>query len=270
MKDREPNIAKRGVLLEEHDPHDAIRRVAESAKWEYRDEAVKLYRRADTIIERFYPVIHTPHFEGKLPPVLIAINTERNKKVLASYRLVPDEYGLSFKINMNEQHYIKKDGKKVWRYGEWAQMETLVHEIGHHWQQMLGENPYKQGARVTHNKEFTDKMDQLGIHCATEGYHTKIADVDSPFGQLMKEWGIKPPEVKPEAEFDIHWWREHFKDREKKGRSTLQKWCCANCGAPVRWGRQEDPQIRHHKCEQETGEEPIFFVPGVIYDASKK
>lgn len=247
-----PDIARGGIPLEQPNPQPEIRKVAETARWDFQQEAIKLYRRADVIIDRFYPVIHTPHFQGRLPSVLIAIDSERNSKVLASYSLVPDEYGLSFKINMNKQHYIDdtdEEGNKIkkWRYGEWAQMETLVHEIGHHWQQMLGENPYKAGARVTHNKEFCDKMAQLGIHCATEGYHSKIADIDSPFGQLMREWGIKPPEVLPHAESEIHWFREHFKDREKKGQSTLMKFSCA-CGQNIRVGRKEWPGAVCNAC----------------------
>jgi hypothetical protein len=126
-------------------------------------------------------------------------------------------------------------------------METLVHEIGHHWQQMLGENPYKLGSRVTHNKEFCDKMVQLGIHCASEGYHIKIADMDSPFGQLMKEWGIKPPKDVPQADFDIHWFREHFKDREIKGRSTLMKFAC-ECGQNIRVGKKDWPGAVCNAC----------------------
>lgn len=247
-----PNFARGGVPIEQPNPQPEIRRVAETAKWDFQHEAAKLYRRADIIIDRFYPVIHTPHFQGRLPSVLIAIDSERNRKVLASYRLVPDEYGLSFKINMNKQHYIDEEDhegnkKKVWRYGKWAQMETLVHEIGHHWQQMLGENPYKQGSRVTHNVEFTQKMAQLGIHCTREGYHSQLADIGSPFGQLLSEWGIKPPENAAEGDIELHWFREHFKDRERKGRSTLRKFSC-DCGQNIRVGKKDWPGAVCNAC----------------------
>ena len=253
-----PDIARGGIPIEQINPQPEIRKVAETANWDFQQEAIKLYRRADVIIDRFYPVIHTPQFQGRLPSVLIAIDSERNKKVLASYRLIPDEYGLSFKINMNKQHYIdgtdeESNKIKIWRFDEWAQMETLVHEIGHHWQQMLGDNPYKIGSRVTHNSEFCDKMAQLGIHCATEGYHTKIADTDSPFGQLMREWGIKPPEAVPQAESEIHWFREHFKSREAKGRSTLMKYTC-ECGQNIRVGKKEWPGAACNACGSQYAE----------------
>jgi hypothetical protein len=273
MKDRLPEIARKGVELEKPNPQPEIRKLAETNKgWDYSQEAAILYRRADVIIDRFYPAIHTPHFQGRLPSVLIAVDSLRNKNILAAYRLVPDEYGLNFKITMNKQHYV--DGKddegkkaKVWRYGAWAQMETLVHEIGHHWQQMLGENPYKQGARVTHNKEFCHKMERLGIHCASEGYHTQLAGHDSPFGRLMKEWGIQPPADMPKnAEYDMHWFREFFKDRERSGQSTLHKWVCPTCGINVRYTRKDDPQLIHAPCnavliKPDAVDQPIYPVP---------
>jgi hypothetical protein len=247
MPERRPNIENRGVLGEEANAQYEIRRIAETNKWEYQEEATKLYRRADTIIDRFYPTIHTPHFQGRLPSVLIAIDSLRNRKVLAAYNLVPDEYGLNFKITMNEQHYVKEGRNRVWRYGEWAQMETLVHEIGHHWQQMLGEKPYEIGARVTHNKEFREKMEQLGIHCHAEGFHSKVSELDSPFGLLMKEWGITQPVGVTKDESNIHWFREFFKSKEKKGRSTLMKWEC-QCGYKIRVGRKTWPGATCNEC----------------------
>jgi hypothetical protein len=224
--------------------------VAESSRsWDYSQEATKLYRRADVIIDRLYPVIHTPQFQGRLPSVLIAVDSLRNRKTLAAYNLVPDEYGLNFKIMMNRQHYADgedEEGKKikVWQWGEWAQMETLVHEIGHHWQQMLGKNPFKPRARVTHNKEFTDKMAQLGIHCAPEGYHFKLAQTESPFGLLMAEWGIEAPADIPKEETKIHWFKE---GKERKGRSTLTKWSC-ECGQNIRVGKKDWPGAVCNSC----------------------
>ena len=247
-------IRMRGVAIEEPNPQPEIRKMAESNKeWDYQEEATKLYRRSDEIINRLYPTIHTPHFQGKLPEVLIAVDSLRNQKILAAYHLVPDEYGLKFKITLNKQHY--KDGEdaegrpaKKWQFGEWAQMETVVHEIGHHWQQMLGEDPFKATSRVTHNKEFNEKMEQLGIHCTQEGYHDRIASQDSPFGILMKEWGIRSPTDLPEGkEFDIHWFKEHFGDTERKGRSTLSKWSC-ECGQNIRVGKRKWPDAECNQC----------------------
>ena len=144
-------------------------------------------------------------------------------------------------------------------------METVFHEICHHWQQMLGENPYKPASRVTHNKEFNEKMEQLGIHCAPEGYHTRIADMDKPFGILMKEWGIEPPaDVPVDKDFKIHWFKDHFKGKERKGRSTLRKYQCPDCGVSVRWGRKAEPDLLHVPC----GSVLIDASKGNVYEKS--
>jgi hypothetical protein len=251
-----PDIAKGGVLIEKHDPSREIRQVAEhNREWDFSTEVAHLYRRADTIVERLYPTIYTPHFQGRLPAPLVAIESLRNKNTLAAYRIVPDGYGLNFKLTFNEQHYI--DGQdeagnktKVWRFGQWAQMETLVHELGHHWQQLMGDDPYVQNRRITHNKEFRAKMAELGIHCTPEGYHDKLADMDSPFGYLMQEWGIQPPkDVKKDGEFDIDWFKVLIKDRgkERKGKSTLRKYSC-ECGQNIRVGKKDWPGAVCNKC----------------------
>jgi len=128
-------------------------------------------------------------------------------------------------------------------------METLVHKIGDHRQQLLGKDPFKPTSRVTHNKEFRDMMDKIGIHCASEGYHERIVDQDSPFGILMKEWGIEPPaDVPVDKDFKIQWFKDHFKGKERKGRTTLRKYQCPDCGVAVRWGRKAEPNLLHVPC----------------------
>lgn len=272
-----PQSANRGVDLQPLDPPtEAIRKAGERNKdWDYTGEISKLYRRSETIIDRLYPVIHTPDFQGRLPSIVIGIGNLRNKNTLAAYNLVPDDYGLNYKITFNEQHYIKgkgEDGKetKIWRFGEWAQMETLVHEIGHHKQQMLGKDPFKAGkSKVTHNKEFTDMMEQLGIYCNDQGAHYAPVRMDSPAGKLFVEWGLRPPEGVPTGkgvEFDWFEWFAKDRGRERKGRSTLRKFQCPGCGANVRWGKKEDPMLLHIPC----GEVLIDASNGDVYKAPKE
>jgi hypothetical protein len=145
-----------------------------------------------------------------------------------------------------------------------------VHEIGHHRQQMLGKDPFKPGkSKITHNKEFTDMLAQLGIYCNANGAHFKVSDIDGPAGRLFTEWGLMPPADVPGgegADFDWFEWFARFKGREKKGRSTLTKWCCPECGYNVRVGKQGDPELIHHPCSEAKGE-PVFFVHGDIYVA---
>jgi hypothetical protein len=243
-----------GIISEVANPQDALRKAAEAnVGWDYSSEARKLYNRADTVLDRLYPAINTPNFEGRLPKVAIGIESLRNKNTLAAYHLVPDSVGLPFKITFNEQHYIDSDGggQKEWRFGEWSQMETLVHELGHHWQQMLGRDPFTKKSRVTHNVEFRDKMKQLGIYCDSGGAHYQVADTDSPSGILFREWGLKPPADVPRGEPNEFDWFKWFADQEGKsrpGRSTLHKWVCPECNLKVRYGRKDDPQLIHEPC----------------------
>lgn len=237
-----------GVLITTPNPQPEIRRFTEeNRRWDFQEEASKLYRRAETVMERFYPIFDLTKFDGKLPPILIAIDSLRNQNVLAAYRLVPDEYGFDFKITFNEQHYVDSEndkGKKVWRFGEWAQMETLVHEVGHHAQQLVGKDPFKPGKRVTHNKEFTTMLERLGIHCTPHGSHDQVADMDSPFGQLMREWGIERTQDVPEAEGRLDWWDG---GKREKGKSTLHKWGCP-CGCNIRVGTKHFPGCTCNRC----------------------
>ncbi len=90
---------------------------------------------------------------------------------------------------------MEEGEKLVWRFGRWAQLETLLHEQVHLWQQNFGKDPVKPG-RVYHNKEFVEKCESMGLHPKIgEGYHLKLAD--GPFAILMRELGIAPPGLKP-------------------------------------------------------------------------
>jgi len=81
--------------------------------------------------------------------------------------LARNPQGLLYQITMNSEHYIdeERDGKKmkVWSFGKWAQLETLLHEQVHLWQQNFGKDPLKLG-RSHHNKEFIEKCESLGFH----------------------------------------------------------------------------------------------------------
>lgn len=228
------------------DVSPTIRKASTENQWDFSAEAHKLYGRADKAMDRFYHGIVSPRFPGKLPTPLIAVEP-LNIRTLAAYRVVPDAYGLPFKLTFNEAHYVDQDGKKVWRWGEWSQTETLVHELGHHWQQLRGISPYRPG-KVSHNAEFTEKMASLGIHSTpNHGSHFAVADADGPFGILAKEWGLERPDDVPreEAGSKINWWSLLGGGEEIKGKSSLTKWNCAICLLAIRVGVKGDIQLTH-------------------------
>ena len=210
-----------------------------------------------------------------LPVAPIAIDNLRNMRTLAAYNVVPDEYGLNYRLTLNEQHYTDgktEDGEEIkeWRFGRYAQCETLLHEMVHHEQQVRGKDPYKPG-KITHNKEFTERCEQFGLHPKLgEGYHLRPAD--GVFQDFMRELGIHPAEdaVKVPEDPDMDWfrWLIKFYGQERKGKSTLKKWCCPECGLNVRMGIAGDPKLRHHTCEETVGH-PVFLIPGDVYVAKK-
>jgi hypothetical protein len=255
-----PDFASRGKLIQRSDPQPEIRKTAESASdWEYKEEAATLYRMAVLFRDRLLDPLH--HLDrDRLPEPIIAFENLRNKNTLAAFRLTRNPEGLKNEIIMNIGHYVVQEGKRTWEYGRWAQLETLLHEQVHEWQQVFGKDPVSL-KRIYHNREFVEKCESLGLHPKPgEGYHLRQAD--GPFAVMMKELGIVPPDVgeKPD-DLDLDWfkWLLDFLGKGRKGTSTLTKWTCPECGLKARMGIKGDPEIIHHPCSEKKGQ-TVFFV----------
>ena len=185
------------------------------------------YSMASLFKDRFLdPVLLTDR--GRMPDPVISFEHMRNYNTLAAYTLIRNPQGLLDETTFNTQHYVEnKDTKKLeWEFGRWAQMETLLHEQVHLWQQNFGEQSVELG-KIYHNKEFVAKCASLGLHIKPgEGWHLKLAD--GPFEQLMNELGIEKPKERPKGDLDKDWfkWLLDFKGKKRKGRSTLSKWSC--------------------------------------------
>lgn len=257
---REPDIAKRGKAIETANPQPEVRKNAETASdWEYKQEATYLYRMAILFKDRFLdPVLLIDR--RRLPDPVISFDNLRNIRVLAAYTLHRNPQGLLDEITFNTEHLVDEDGKKVWRFGKWAQLETLLHEQVHLWQQNFGKNPVKS-EKVYHNKEFVEKCESLGLH-PMPGRGCHIAVADGPFELLMKEMGIERPGMPPTLDpLKIDWFKLLIDGlgKQTKGRSSLTKWTCPECGLNARIGIKDNPQIRHDPCEQKLGR-PVFFI----------
>jgi hypothetical protein len=219
-----------------------------------------LYEKAVLFKDRFLdPILHTDR--GRLPDPVISFDDLRNQKTLAAYTLHRNPQGLLDEITFNSVHYVEEDNNLVWAFGKWAQLETLLHEQVHLWQQNFGKNPVKPG-RVHHNKEFVEKCESFGLHpLPVVGAHTAVAD--GVFAQLMGELAIPRPEDVPR----IDWTkaggkpikRDWFRPEPEKGRSTLHKWECPDCGLRVRVGIKGNPELVHDVCSEIRGEK-VFLV----------
>jgi hypothetical protein len=251
-----------GTLLEKYNPQPEVRKNAENAKdWPYHDEAAYLYGKALLFKDRLLDPLH--HLDRtRLPDPVIAFENLRNHNTLAAFRLTRSPQGLQNEIIMNTSHYVEQDGKMVWEYGRWAQLETLLHEQVHEWQQVFGKDPVSL-KRIYHNKEFIEKCESLGLHpMPVVGCHVAVAD--GVFALLMKELGIERPENVPSSgKFD---WFEGKK--EKKGTSTLNNWVCPECGMHARIGIKGNPELIHHSCSEKKGE-PVFLVPVAMLGINK-
>ena len=238
-------MSKEGIMIEGFDPKPAIKKNAETAyDWEYSGEAKYLYGMAVLFKDRFLdPILHTDR--SRLPDPVISFDDLRNKKTLAAYTLHRNPQGLLDEITFNTAHYKKEYGKNVWALGKWAQLETLLHEQVHLWQQNFGENPVIPG-RVSHNKEFIDKCESLGLHpMPSVGCHIAVAE--GVFAQLMGELGIERPDDVPRSDGKKMDW---FRPEKVKGRSTLHKWECPDCGLALRVGIKDDPCLVHNVCSE--------------------
>lgn len=253
-------IVRRGKLIEVANPQPEVRKNAETASdWEYQEEATYLYNKAVLLRDRLLDPLHHLDRE-RLPEPVIAFENLRNQNTLAAFRLTRNPQGLKNEIILNTQHYIDQDGKKVWEFGRWAQLETLLHEEVHEWQQVFGSDPV-QLRRIYHNKEFVEKCQSVGLHPKLgEGYHLQLAD--GPFALLMKELGIQPPDLDqkpPDVNRDWFKWLLDFTGKGRRGTSTLSKWVCPECGLKVRVGIKGNPEITHDPCSVKKGEK-VFFV----------
>jgi len=98
-------------------------------------------------------------FGGALPPAML--NFSRKAKSLGYF--VPDAWGRAGggdvvpEISLNPD-YLEERGVK-------DTLSTPVHEMAHHWQQCFGE----PGRRGYHNKEWAEKMKQLGLYPSSTG-----------------------------------------------------------------------------------------------------
>ena len=149
------------------------------------------------------------------PVPVPAISFEKAKvKTLGYYLPTRNSFGIKEHISLNLVHLDRP---------VWDILTTLLHEMCHSWQATYG----KPSNSWFHNKEFREKMLEMGIVVNGKGCHLGVQD---PFVSLLKKHAVKlngekdsdglikfPPKAKP------------------KGKSKLKKWTCG-CQA-VRVGK---------------------------------
>jgi len=212
-------------LSAEDQAKEAVRRNQENAvTWRHHQMSKVLNAWAERFASRFLAPVLEPGREGPLPWPVIGFETF-DYRVYAYYRLGKNAFGLEDEVILNEKHLDRP---------LYAVLETVLHEQIHLWQQRRGEHPVD---RNYHNQEFVERAEELGLHVRpVTGVHTRLAD--GQFERLLREYGIPKPEE--ETVFPVegreekrNWWEDP--GRERRGRSTLEKWSCA-CGQNARIG----------------------------------
>lgn len=92
-------------------------------------------------------------FSGQLPPCLITFQRKNQTRGYFSHERFEhgDDGACTDEIALNPSHFRERGTKEV--------LSTLVHEMVHLWQYHFG----KPGRGGYHNREWADKMEELGL-----------------------------------------------------------------------------------------------------------
>ncbi len=110
-------------------------------------------------LQSVYDIYNQELFNGELPGVLLVITRKRNSKGFYSPARYANKDGvLADEIAMNPEFFLVRSVEEV--------LSTLVHEMCHQWQFNFG----KDVRAGYHNKEFSEKMESVGLITTTTGY----------------------------------------------------------------------------------------------------
>ncbi len=133
-------------------------------------------------LELAYNHFNTALFDGQLPAVLFT--TQRQKNVMGYFAL---ERWVS--VDGERCHEVAINPTYIGRSALIELLQTLVHEMAHCWQFTFG----KPGRRGYHNKEWANKMEDIGLMPSTTGKPggaktgEKMNDYPIPQGRFIRE-----------------------------------------------------------------------------------
>ena len=122
-----------------------------------------------------------------LPRLVCAIE-DLGVRTSGTYHLGLNPVGLEDQITLNIR-YVQPSRP------EYAVLETVAHEKLHLKQQHQEKHPYRGGSN-THNREFVDMAESIGLHPApVMGWHLRPAS--DPFKSVLERFGIGQPDSEP-------------------------------------------------------------------------
>ncbi|MFC1895418.1 hypothetical protein ACFL0Q_01985 [Thermodesulfobacteriota bacterium] len=165
----------------------------------------RLFDELASQLQWWVDLLNTVFFKDQRVPVQAITLQKARVTTFGQYVVERNGFGVWERININRVHLDRP---------MWEILVILTHVMVHGWQAAYG----KPSKSWFHNKEFRQKMIELGIHADARGRHLALGD---PFVLLLRKHGVSfkhrrdpdglvrlPPKARP------------------KGRSKLKKWSC--------------------------------------------
>jgi SprT-like family len=167
-------------------------------------------------------------FEGRLPDVFITYQRKANSSGYFS----PDRFAgrvatfSRHELALNPDAFIGQTDEQI--------VQTLVHEMVHHWQQQFG----TPSARGYHNREWAAKMKAIGLQPSSTGM---VGGKET--GQRMRDYVIPDgPFTKAYAKLAATGWRLNLQSAHRAGGKQAPpsklKFTCPAC-AQNAWGKPD-------------------------------
>lgn len=181
-------------------------------------------------LDEAYVYFNEKLFDGKLPDVII--NFERKPKMAGIHRhkKFQSRNGNGNKISelaLNPDTFRGLDDLDI--------LDTLVHEMVHHWQFTFGE-PSRAGY---HDREWAAKMKEIGLYPSSTG---EVGGKET--GQSMSDYIIDGGKFEIVAKAfllngsKIYWDSIVVEKEKKKRKKTRYKYTCPTCMVNM-WGKKD-------------------------------
>ena len=185
-------------------------------------------------LQSAYDFYNRKLFDGKLDDCLITLNRKRGTRGYFHAKIFQDRYDhhtQTDEIALNPV-YFDRTIEEV--------LSTLVHEMVHLWQEQYG----KPGRGRYHNKEWGNKMEELGLMPTSTGLPGGKRTGDRVTHYIIPDGHYDMvTKILMNEGFKLHWQEvpqlidddEDKKTKKKKTKQTRLKYLCPNCEAAA-WG----------------------------------
>ena len=109
--------------------------------------------------QKLFDFLNKSLFDSDLQNVLLNLSRGRSKRVAGTF------YPFKWQYENNEQRHEISISPFITSLSKEQIIQTLVHEMSHLWQELKGK-PSKNGY---HNKEWSKKMESLGLIPSSKG-----------------------------------------------------------------------------------------------------